>query len=475
MMRSLYAGVSGLQNHQIRTDVIGNNIANVNTNGFKKGRVNFQDLISQTMQGASSPTNEKGGINAKQVGLGVNIASIDTLMTQGSLQTTGRISDLAVQGEGFFILRKGDQIFYTRQGNYNVDRDKFLVNPANGLKLQGWNAEQDTEGNYNINTSKSYEDIKIPLGEKMEPKSTSEVIYKCNLNSAVPVVQNPDAPTDAERNAGSVWDSAINVYDKQGNLHKMNIRYTKVSLNEWKAEVTMSDSVPNSVTVDVDNPGNITQDTRDKNKFFITFDNNGAIRSIREANPDGDPDVRATGELDIKVSYRVPNGDVNPRRGGAQHGDLNTLTVKLGEAFKFNGITQDASQSTTKAVAQDGYTLGYLSTFKINEEGVITGVFTNGQARQLAQISVATFINPGGLEKAGESTFVVTSNSGIANVSPADTQGKGKIISGTLEMSNVDLAEEFTNMIVTQRGFQANSRVITNADQLLQELLTLKR
>lgn len=152
MMRSLYSGVSGLQNHQVRMDVIGNNISNVNTIGFKKGRVNFQDMISQSMGGAAKPTDELGGVNPKQVGLGMAVASIDTIHTQGSLQTTGKMDDLAIQGNGFFIMSSGAKQYYTRAGAFGLDQEGILVNPANGMKVQGWTAEA-IDGQRFINTA----------------------------------------------------------------------------------------------------------------------------------------------------------------------------------------------------------------------------------------------------------------------------------------------------------------------------------
>src|SRR6056297_405115 len=172
MMRSLYSGVSGLQNHQVRMDVVGNNISNVNTTGFKKGRVTFQDMISQMMQGPARPNERVGGVNPKQVGLGMQVASIDTIHTQGSLQTTGVKSDIAIQGAGFFTLRAGDENFYSRAGSFGVDSEGFLVNPANGMRVQGWNAE-NVDGQTLINTSATVEDIQIPVGSKDPAQQTS--------------------------------------------------------------------------------------------------------------------------------------------------------------------------------------------------------------------------------------------------------------------------------------------------------------
>ena len=473
MMRSLYAGVSGLQNHQLRADVIGNNISNINTNGFKKGRVNFQDIISQTIQGAARPTNEKGGVNPKQVGLGMTVASVDTLMQQGSLQMTGKITDLAVQGEGFFVLRKGDKTMYSRAGNYSLDRERNLVNSANGLKAQGWNATQDTEGNFKVDNSSSYQDVKIPIGAKYEARETTKVKLKCNLDSRVSKVQNPQAPTDIEKRQGRVHSTSIDVYDSQGKVHKLSVQFVKTGINQWQAEVNVSDAVEGSVRFDVKPTGNV--DMSD-NRVTLTFDEKGALRSVGEEG-EKHPDKNARGHLTASVIFNVQDGTSYPEgtRAGQQLGKPQKVEIDLGSVGNFNGVTQLGSTSTTKAVSQDGYGLGYLESYSIDQSGIVRASFTNGQVREIAQVALATFVNPGGLEKAGENSYVITSNSGIANVGPADSQGKGKIISGALEMSNVDLAEEFTNMIVTQRGFQANSRIITTSDQMLQELLTLKR
>src|SRR6056297_1037254 len=187
MMRSLYAGVSGLQNHQIRMDVIGNNISNVNTTGFKMGRVNFQDMLSQTMSGAARPTDEVGGVNPKQIGLGMTVASIDTIHTQGSMKTTGVMTDLAIQGDGFFIQRSGNKEFFTRAGAFGIDENGTLVNPSNGLRVQGWNAET-VDGETFINTAADVNDLVIPVGGKDPAAATTEVELACNLDKRTPLI-----------------------------------------------------------------------------------------------------------------------------------------------------------------------------------------------------------------------------------------------------------------------------------------------
>jgi flagellar hook protein FlgE len=187
MMRSLYAGVSGLQNHQTRMDVLGNNIANVNTTGFKRGRVNFHDMISQTLQGAARPTERIGGVNPMQVGLGMQIAAIDTIFTQGSLQTTGVKTDLAIQGEGFFILREGEVYHYTRAGAFGLDANGSLVNPANGMRVQGWPAVTEGAETF-INTTATPGDLTIQVGQKDEARATSVVFAASNLDKRTPVI-----------------------------------------------------------------------------------------------------------------------------------------------------------------------------------------------------------------------------------------------------------------------------------------------
>jgi len=200
----------------------------------------------------------------------------------------------------------------------------------------------------------------------------------------------------------------------------------------------------------------------------VDFDNFGTLSAVRDAQGD----VVNAGLLQVALSYDVPDTTLPPGAATVRQ----TFNMNVGEvgAFK-DAVTQFAEASSTKAFRQNGYAMGYLETFKIDQAGMITGVYTNGSSRTIGQVALATFTNPGGLEKAGENTYVKSNNSGDANIGPSGIAGKGKVIAGTLEMSNVDLAQEFVDMIVTQRGFQASSRTITTSDQMLQELLTLKR
>ena len=462
MMRSLYSGVSGLQNHQVRMDVIGNNISNVNTVGFKKGRVNFQDMISQSMGGAAKPTNELGGVNPKQVGLGMAVATIDTIHTQGSLQTTGKTDDLAVQGNGFFIMSSGAKNYYTRAGAFGLDQEGTLVNPANGMRVQGWSAET-VDGQRFINNASDPGDLVIPVGGKDPASATTEVEFACNLDKRLPEIA--DGAGAAETREGS-WSIDKDLYDTFGNVHKMNISFNKVTgvANQWQATVTVDGDAELNTNTNIE----IGAENNAGNTFLLNFDNLGALSSVEDAQGD----LIAEGALLIPVAFDI--ADTTPDAAGnliRQNFNLN-----LGDVGSYtNSVTQFAETSSTKAFKQDGYGMGYLDTFKIDQSGIITGVYSNGTNRELGQVALASFTNPGGLEKAGESTFVVSNNSGDPNIGPSGIAGKGKFIAGALEMSNVDLAEQFTDMIVTQRGFQANSKTITTSDQMLQELLQLKR
>ncbi len=463
MMRSLYSGVSGLQNHQTRMDVIGNNISNVNTNGFKRGRVTFQDMISQQMSGAAKPTDELGGVNPKEVGLGMTVAAIDNIFTQGNLQSTGVTTDLAIKGNGFFILKDGQESFYTRNGAFSLDSNGTLVNPANGMRVQGWMAEE-VNGQMIVKTAATPEDITIPVGSKDPARATTNVNFACNLDKNTPVIREGASLDDIEK---GTWGTEQVIYDTYGNEHKLSVSFTRVpdEPNLWQAVVN----------VDEEN-GDFTQ-TRiglgttdgEQNTFFVAFDNMGALQYVT----DSAGNVSNTeGEIVIQASYTVPESNAdeegNPHR--------QTFNINLGTVGSWKDtITQSAQRSSTKAFYQDGYTMGYLDNFKIDSNGVITGVYTNGTTRTIAQVALATFTNDRGLEKAGDNTFVESNNSGMARIGESGVAGRGSLMSGALEMSNVDLSEQLTDMIVTQRGFQSNAKTIQTADTLLETVLSLKR
>lgn len=463
MMRSLYSGVSGLQNHQTRMDVIGNNISNVNTNGFKRGRVNFQDMISQQLSGAAKPTDELGGVNPKEVGLGMTVASIDNVFTQGNLQSTGISTDLAIQGNGFFVMKNGEETFYTRNGAFGLDMDGTLVNPANGMRVQGWMAEE-VNGQMLVTTAATPEDLIIPVGSKDPAKETTNVNFACNLNKNTPEILEGASADDIFK---GTWGTEQKIYDSFGNEHMLSVSFRRVvgNPNQWEA----------TVVIDQDN-ADYTQTrvglgTTDGvgNTFLVNFDNYGALQSVTDTagnvtNPEG--------QVVLQTSFAVADSNVDEQGNPYRQ----TLNINLGTIGSFKDtITQSASKSTTKAFYQDGYTMGYLDNFKIDSSGIITGVYSNGTNRTIGQIAMATFANDRGLEKAGDNTYVESNNSGMARIGESGVAGKGSLMAGALEMSNVDLSEQMTDMIVTQRGFQSNAKTITTADTLLETVLSLKR
>ncbi len=463
MMRSLYSGVSGLQNHQTRMDVIGNNISNVNTTGFKRGRVNFQDMISQQLSGAAKPTDEIGGVNAKEVGLGMTVASIDNIFNQGNLQSTGVSTDIAIQGNGFFVLKSGEESFYTRNGAFGLDMNGTLVNPATGMRVQGWMAE-DVNGQMIVSTAATPTDLVIPVGSKDPAKETTNVNFACNLNKNTPEILEGASPEDIVK---GTWGTEQKIYDSFGNEHMLSVTFRRVvgTPNQWEATVNIDEDNADFTQTRV----GLGSTDGMGNTFIVSFDNYGALQSVTDSagnvtNPEG--------QVVIQTSFAVPDSNVdeegNPYR--------QTLNINLGTIGSFKDtITQSSSKSTTKAFYQDGYTMGYLDNFKIDSSGVITGVYSNGTNRTIGQIAMASFTNQQGLEKAGDNTYVESNNSGMARIGESGVAGKGTLMAGALEMSNVDLSEQMTDMIVTQRGFQSNAKTIQTADTLLETVLSLKR
>lgn len=439
MLRSLNAAVSGLRNQQTRMDVIGNNVANVNTTAFKAGRVTFKEGFAQLMESASRPLDGVGGTNPEQVGLGSQIGSIDTLFTQGNLETTGNVTDLAIQGNSFFVIKKGAESFYTRAGNFQVDANGTLVN-SDGYAVQG-------RGAVNGKLTDSVGDIVIPVNQNTPASATTKVSLAGNLDASAGVFDKGTASTldpldPAQRalpqNKDSYKDMSITVYDSLGTKHELKLVMWKTDVDKWDWKV-------DPAGLDISNAGV----TEVGGTHPITFAGDGSI--------------------DTSNSFAAPEIKFTPNSGAAD------VDIKIDLGTGFNGLSQFAGSSTAVARDQDGYTNGTLQGFSIDSTGTIVGSFTNGITQPLGQVQLADFNNPEGLVRAGSNSYSVTANSGAAVLGFAGEGSVSSISSGTLEMSNVDLAQEFTNMIVAQRGFQANGRVITTSDQLLQELVNLKQ
>jgi flagellar hook protein FlgE len=421
MLRSMFAAVTGLRSHQAFMDVVGNNIANVNTTGYKTSSVLFEDLLSQQLNGAGQPTAAAGGTNAAQVGLGVRLTGISVNFAQGATQLTGRSTDFAIQGDGFFAVDQGGQTAYTRNGSFSLDGNGNLVT-ADGGFVKGWQADQ----NGNVTTNSAVGHLKIPVGQIINPITTTTMKIGGNL------------PADAA--VGTVVDAGINVYNSLGTAVPLRAEFTKIAdaagQVNWQARVF--DSGNNLVS----------------GPAAVTFDLNGALTS---------------------GNINVTKAQLNTIAGTSGTWGAGGVTLDFGTATDPDRLSGAGGLNTAAALSQDGSGVGSVVGFSVSEQGLITGTFSNGRSQAIGQIAMATFANPNGLEKLGSSLYSATVNSGNAQIGVAGSGGRGTLSGGTLEMSNVDLAAEFTNLIVAERGFQANSRVITTSDQILQDLVNLKQ
>ncbi len=503
MLRSLYAGVSGLRNNQTRMDVIGNNIANVNTVAFKAGRVTFKEGFAQLLQGASRPPGDQGGINPIQIGLGMQIGSIDQIFNQGNLETTGLNTDVAIQGDSFFVVRKGNQSFYTRAGNFQVDALGQLVTPANGFIVQGRMYENGV-------LLDGIRDIRLPFGQKVSAKPTSLATLAGNLNAASPVFQGTFTdPLDRALpvNEKAWTETQIAVFDSQGTKHDIKIQLWKTGQNtwDWRLDPLASATTESFQTDALSPPSDITLPTPPAGYEILPANVRVTSASGTEYLSPADftfapPSVQFTTNMpsssEIKISYFMsPTTAVPDVNSGTftfdQTGIMSTnisasldfavpganpMIIDLKLIGGVNGLTQFASTSSTAVLRdQNGYTAGSLEDFAIDRFGLITGFFTNGTTSSLAKIVLADFSNPSGLIRSGDNMYQESANSGSGVLGFALEGSQSALTSGALEMSNVDLAQEFTNMIVAQRSFQANGKVITTADEMLQELMSVKR
>lgn len=451
MMRSMYSGVSGLQVHQVKMDVIGNNISNVNTVGFKGSKVTFSEVFSQTIKGAGSPQEGRGGTNPQQVGLGAGLGAISVQHTKGSTQRTDNATDIMIDGNGFFVVtadESAQNVFYTRAGNFSLDKLGYLVNP-NGYKLL------DSD-NVPIQINKSET-------KNATASTTSEL--KGNLNF------NYDAAEDFEADF-SLYTTTLDVYDSVGNIETVDIKFGEKLTTDPAGGTNLS---YRAVEISADGAatiGGLTQlaaSATSTNQLYAEFDSNGNfLRLVDDVTVDANMYVTAT-------------ADYSAAGGGATESPL-TIVVDGADPIEiaidntmFEDMTHYAQTTDLKAVAIDGNSAGSLDSFAISSSGEVVGTFTNGERETLAVVGLADFDNPPGLMKIGGNLFTDTPNSGTPKLGEPGTGSFGQLTPGALEMSNVDLSQEFTDMITTQRGFQANSRVITTTDEMLQELVNLKR
>ena len=470
MMRSMYTGVTGLRTHQGKMDTIGHNIANVNTVAYKKGQVTFKETFNQTVRGASgAQRNSIGGINPQQVGMGVGTGAINTIYTRGAGQRTDNPTDLTIEGEGWFVVSPhatNHDKYYTRAGNFNLDNDGNLVT-SEGFYVLGYGTKIDeATGEVIPNDGGPLQKIQINKSETAAPTATENIIPRGNLNSNTEVAEDPDNPN----NLNSRTTDTV-VRDSLGNAYSVTTQFIKISDaqagNEWRMRISR---VTDIATGDYVEPTNVIDGG---NAVQLIFNSDGALTGIN--GTDNAKTSTVTLDLSGLTFTNDKSGGINPTKTEPS-GTFKTITIFDPIApERVDGLTQYANESTAKTYSSDGQTSGTISSFSIGADGEVIGSFDNGSRKSLGRIILAKFDNTGGLEKMTDNLYKDTRNSGEPQEGIAGGSGYGKISSGTLEMSNTDLALEFTELITTQRGFQANSRIITTSDEMLQELVNIKR
>jgi flagellar hook protein FlgE len=544
LINSLFAGVSGLRNHQAMLDVIGNNIANVNSIGFKGSRITFSDTFNQFVRFGTNPSESSGGTNTYQVGLGMKVNSIDRNWAQGTFERTGVLTDLALQGNGLFILKSNGETFYSRAGAFMFDANGKLVNPQNGAIIQGKVATADGV----VPPGNNLQDVVIDPNLRLPAVGTTLINWGGNLSSNSFITRSENYVQTGNINAamtvGESKTDVNSVYDESGRAYSFSVTYTKTADDTYDITYSLTDkSNPGSpvlsggpVTAVFDpatgdmvtlggaapaaiqiqdaslglnfnfDPTNVTQ-TNNTTTLSSTVDDNRVVNIVTGTVTIFDS-LGASHTLTIKFTKTSANNwnwtaSTPNASGGLSNnfgtigfnpdGSINTISpnppvlsftpaggasaqnIELNFGSSFGGITQTSANPVVSALNQNGSAAAFLSNLSIDQYGYIVGLFSNGASRNLAQILVATFPNLNGLASVGDNLYTVSANSGAPFIGDPGESTQTTIQSGALEQSNVDLSEEFTRMIVSQRGFQANARVVTVSDSLLQEITNLVR
>lgn len=445
MLTSMSTAVSGMDAAGTDLSVVSNNIANLNTIGFKSSSVSFGDVLSQNLADSTGTS---------QVGLGVQVMSVTPQFTQGSFESTSNGLDMAVDGSGFFMVNDSSgNTYYTRDGEFSTDANGNIVNPSN-MMVQGYLA--DAAGNI-TNTIGN-----LQITGNSPANMTTEEQVSVNLDATS---TPPAAPFTLDGNATGVDDDPANynfsdattVYDSQGGAHQVTMYFVNTGANAWTVHY---------VVADPDNPGSYMEagqtsggagnlPTGAATTQNLTFNANGSLNNDNSGTA---------------MDFNFGGGVTNPQPVAFNFG-TGTGEVPAGTGLDMS--TQFASASSVANVTQDGYTAGSLQSVSISQAGIVSGVFSNGETRNIGQIALAGFNAPTGLNLLGKNLYSASAASGQANIGKANTGGLGQINSSSLEQSNVDLDQEFVNMIAAQRTFEANSKVITTTDQMLQVLVNL--
>jgi flagellar hook protein FlgE len=427
----MYTGVTGINAEGEALGTVGDNISNINTVGFKEQRTIFQDMLGHSITAGSATA---------MPGSGVMVGKIEQLFSQGSLSTTGVSTDVALNGDGFFVVKGTvDGVggnFYTRAGTFNIDKSGFLVN-TNALKVQGYQAS----ANGTIQSAQ-IGDLKVPTAA-LPPAATTSMTITANLDSNAVV---PTAAWDPQNPATtSNFSTSMQVYDSLGQAHSVNIYFRKTAANTYDYHALIDG-------------GQLTGGTAGTNVEVgtgsLAFTTDGALNTVTTTTAISANFLGATAGQAIALDYGVPIS---------------------GGGTGLDGTTQFAGPSNVSSQSQDGYSSGDLAGVTVDGDGTVRGMYTNGQKIAVGQLAIAKFRSNEGLGRAGNSLWIETRDSGVAALGTAGAGGRGAVSVGALEQSNVDLAKQFVDLIAHQRAFQADSKTITTADEMLQELVNIKR
>ncbi len=426
ILSSLYTGVSGLAAQGEALGVIGDNIANANTVGFKASRAEFQDIVAKSL---------KGLLGGNQIGRGVKIGAVNPILTQGNVDATEKATDLAISGDGYFVMRGSDGESFTRDGSFHFDKDGYLVSNDN-QRVQGF--EADEKGNIVNKMS----DIKFPRA-LIPAKATNEIKMDMNLDSRVEAGKQFNIK---DPHSTSNYSTGIEMYDSQGNKHLVTMFFNKAADRTWDVR-----GLVDGKEIVGGKEGEYSEVYTGRLTFTV----------------DGKLDTETT----TKQAFNFVGGALQNQQIKIDFGDA--ITTDKGKGL--SGTKQYGKDSDLITWKQDGSAAGTITNLSFNDEGVLTAVYSNGAAQDLAQVSLAKFENPESLFKVGNNRLKEARDSGTASIGKAGSAGRGKLFAKSLERSTVDLAMEFVNLIQNQRGFQANAKTITTTDELLNEVINLKR
>ena len=425
ILSSLYTGVSGLTAHGEALGVTSDNIANAATTGFKASRAEFQDIIAKNL---------KGILGGNQIGRGVKIGAVNPILNQGNVDTTEKVTDLAISGDGYFTLRGSDGQTFTRDGSFHFDREGYLVTNDN-QRIQGF---QTDENNRLINKTG---DIKFPRA-LVPAQATKEIKMDLNLDSRVEATKKFDMKDPYYT---SNYSTGIELYDSQGNKHLMTMFFNKLEDRTWEWK-----GVVDGKEVKGAEPGQLTQIATGK----LTFDENG--RLFKQELTSSDLNFAGGAFQDQKIKFNFGDAIADGGKG-------------------IEGSKQYGRDSDMIAWSQDGSAAGTITNMSFNDEGVLSAMYSNGEVKDLAQVVLAKFENAEAMFKVGNNRFKESRDSGQPAIGAPNRAGRGKLFAKSLERSTVDIASEFVQLIQGQRNFQANAKVITTTDQLLEEVIQLKR